>query len=214
MNPQQLYQSIQKYVQDEARKIANDVYQTQGTRFGVAMVPNHTHTGTDTNRINAKDLIPGQKYVTGLVITGNGTSSIGGLYNPSRILFQGYAQNNASGGAATKWAILNGEMNFGQAFEFTDLTPPLVATTSGAGASYSQSCNYMFIDSAAIANTTVGGHEGAGNSSTAYLAYAADSAAAVFASIKVTSYDNKTGTLAFTYATGTNVKITGSFIIM
>lgn len=50
-DPLPLYTKIQELVQNEARKIATEVYNTLGTQYGVAEVPTHTHNGVDSLQI-------------------------------------------------------------------------------------------------------------------------------------------------------------------
>lgn len=46
-----LDQETLKAIQNEARRVAEEVYATKGTRFGVANVPIHTHNNTDTSQL-------------------------------------------------------------------------------------------------------------------------------------------------------------------
>lgn len=204
-------------VQNEARQIAMSVYNELGTKYSVAQVPNHTHTGTDTNRINYKDIIQGTKYNTTLSTEvadiPTTTFVLGGVFNPTRISFQGFAANNADGTPATKRALLNGEVNFGTCFNFGDATPPIVVNTSGPGQAFMQSCNSMYVDSTTLANNRVTTTAGAGNGSTAFFAYSLDNTGTVFASIKVTDYNNQLGLLTIVFTLGTNVKVQGAFSV-
>ncbi len=204
-------------VQNEARQVATQVYNELGTKYSVAEVPNHTHTGTDTNRISYKDIIQGEKYNTTLVTEETdiptGTLILGGVFNPTRIVFQGFAANNADGSPATKRAILNGEVNFGTCFNFGDATPPITITTSGPGNAFMQSANSMYVDSTTLANNRVSTTAGAGSSSTAYFVYSIDNTGTVFAEAQVTSFDNKLGLLTIEFTLGTNVKIQGAFSV-
>ncbi len=50
-------------------EIATRVYNTQGTQYGVAVVPGHVHNGIDANRISMSDIIPFQQTVA-LGVTG------------------------------------------------------------------------------------------------------------------------------------------------
>ncbi len=142
------------------KEIAEETYNTLGTQYNVPNVPVHVHTGIDTNKISYKAIVQGTKYTTGISENATQTTTIGGVTNPTRILFQGFAANN-NVAPATKIAIINGEINFGTCFEFSDLTPPLTISTSGAGEPYIQSCNYMYVDSADLTKNRVGSTEGA-----------------------------------------------------
>lgn len=213
MDPLELYVKIQELVQNEARKVATDVYNELGTKFNVAEVPAHTHTGVDTNRVNQKDVIPGSKYTTSLSEDTTETVTLGGVFNPSRISFNGFVANNADGSPATKRAIIQGAIEFGPSFEFSDLVPPITVSTSGSGKSYVQYCNGMFVDSTTLANNRVFSTEGAGNSATAFFIYAIDNTGGVIASAQLTKYNNQTGILTIDFVVGTNYKIQGAFTI-
>lgn len=49
MNNLDLYSGIQELVRNDARLIAEGVYDSKGTKFGVADIPVHTHNGVDTS---------------------------------------------------------------------------------------------------------------------------------------------------------------------
>lgn len=211
------YMKIAGFVQKEATDIATQVYNKLGTKYNVAEVPTHTHNGVDSVQIPYKNIIQGDKYTTLLVSEVSdiptSTFTIGGISNPTRIVFQGFAANNADGTPATKRAILNGEINFGSCFEFTDLTPPIVVATSGAGKPFIQSCNSMYVDSTTLANNRVSATSGAGTSASAFFIYSTDNTGTVFASAQATNYNNQLGILTINIVLGTNVKIQGAFTI-
>lgn len=206
-----IYSKIQTLVQNEARQIAQQVYSDKGTRYGVATVPAHTHTGVDTNRINQKDIVQGVKYTALILQDTSDNSTIGGIFNPIRISFQGFAANNADGSPATKRAIINGEINFGVCAKVSDITPPISISTSGPGKPFMQSSNYMYIDSSDLTKNRVGATTDAGNDSDGYFVFALDDTGTPFATIQATSYDNQAGVLFLTSVVGTNVKIQGAF---
>jgi len=214
-DPLKLYTKIQELVKNEARQVATEVYNKLGTKFGVAEIPTHTHNGVDSNQIPYKNLVQGNKYGSTLIEDVSETVTIGGIFNPTRIIFQGFAANNADGTPATKRAIINGEINFGQCFEFTDMTPPYTVSTSGAGKPFYQSSNSMYIDSTTLANNRVSSSSGAGLgiSDTAFFIYSTDNTGAVVASAQAISYNNQLGLLTITFVVGTNWKIQGALII-
>lgn len=202
---------IQEMVRNEARQIATEVYNDLGTRFGVAKIPTHTHNGVDSNQIPAENLIQGNKYISSIAEDTTETVTIGGIFNPVKIIFSGFAANNADGTPATKRAILNGEIDFGNCLEFSDLTPPYVVTTSGTGKPFLQFSNSMYVDSTSLANNRVSSAFGAGASGN--FIYSLDSASAVFASAQATSFNNQLGLLTIDFVVGTNVKIQGALVI-
>jgi len=115
MDPNKIFEQIEDQVANLAKKVAIKVYEKLGTRYNVPSVPTHTHTGQDTNRINYKDIVQGTKYVTGLSITNadavtdNETITIGGVFNPTRIIFQGFVANNAITAYTLTGALIAGD---------------------------------------------------------------------------------------------------------
>lgn len=210
-DPINIYSKIQMLVQNEARQIAQQVYADKGTRYGVATVPTHTHTGVDANRINQKDIIQGLKYTALIVLDATETITIGGIFNPTRISFQGFAANNADGSPATKRAIINGEVNFGTCAKVVDTEPPLVISTSGPGKPFMQSSNYMYIDSSDLTKTRVGTTTDAGNDSGGFFVYSLDDTSTPFAVVQVASYNNQLGVVTLDVLVASNVKIQGAF---
>lgn len=337
--PLTLYTRIQELVRNEARQVATEVYNSLGTKYNVAQVPTHSHNGVDSNPIPYKNIVQGNKYTTFLIEEVSETITIGGIANPTKIIFMGFAANNkitsatlngtlpvgnftVSGaflggensatlsaswlgttgifqvtfsngdvrnvnftngstsitwsgnltGAATatihvdgaagsgvlssnwtgesgsrpvtfsngdvrnmtftngstgvtfsgailsssatatltigasKRAIINGEINFGQCFIFSDLVPPLTVTTIGSGIPFIQSSNSMYIDGNNLANTRV-------NASSQDFIYAADESGTIVARGTATDYDNQLGLLTITFVVGTNWKIQGAFTI-
>lgn len=205
------FAKIKEMVRNEARNIATEVYNDLGTRFGVAKIPTHTHNGVDSNQIPSKNLVQGNKYISSITEDTTETVTIGGIFNPSTIIFSGFAANNADGTPATKRAILNGQIQFGNCLEFSDLTPPYFVTTSGAGQPFLQFSNSMYVDSTTLANNRVSSAFGAGSSGS--FIYSLDSASAVFASAQATSFNNQLGLLTIDFVVGTNVKIQGALVI-
>lgn len=202
---------IQEMVRNEARQIATEVYNDLGTRYGVAKIPTHTHNGIDSNQIPAKNLVQGNKYISSISEDTTETVTIGGIFNPVKITFSGFAANNADGTPATKRAILNGEIDFGNCLEFSDLTPPYVVTTSGAGQPFLQYSNSMYVDSTSLANNRVSASFGAGANGN--FIYSLDNASAVFASAQATAFNNQLGLLTIDFVVGTNVRIQGGLVI-
>lgn len=54
--PIELYAAIQPFVEQEARRVANDVYDTKGTQYGVGKIPYHEHNGIDSPNVPYKNL--------------------------------------------------------------------------------------------------------------------------------------------------------------
>lgn len=274
-----LYIKIQTLVQNEARKIATEVYNELGTQYDVAEVPAHSHNGVDSNQLAYKNIIQGDKYTTGLIEDTSETITIGGIFNPTRILFQGFAANNAGvnlimGGAlasgatagtlTTPWGysttdmnaifsngnsrivtftnatggigwatpltsavgttitlpstanqrtILNGEINFGSCFDFSDLTPPLSISTSGVGKPFTSSANSMYINSADLTKTKVSTSEGVTGDASGLFIYSTDDTGAIIASAQPTIFNNQLGLLTIVFVVGTNWKIQGALTI-
>ena len=277
MDNLELYTKIQELVKNEARQQATQVFNELGTKYGVAQVPTHTHNGVDSLQLNTQTFIQGNKYVSGLIEDTTETVEIGGISNPTRIVFQGFVANNAttaytltgtvamgatsatldsnwtlpsdirlvtfsngdtrmvtftnastsiswtgglSSGAtasitvgASKRAIINGEINFGTSFEFSDLTPPYVVKTSGAGQPFTQSSNSMYVDSNTLANNSVSASAGAGASATAFFIIAQNESGTIIASAQATSYNNQLGILTIDFVVATGWKLQGALTI-
>ena len=205
-DPLKFYTKIQDLIRNEARQVATQVYNELGTKYNVAEVPAHTHNGVDSNQIPYKNIVQGNKYTTVIQADASETVTIGGISNPTRIVFQGFAANNADGTPATKRTIINGEINFGQGFVFSDLTPPITVTTSGSGIPFVQSSNSMYIDSADLAKNRV-------SASQQDFIYALDDTSTVIARATAITYNNQLGLLTITFVVGTNWKIQGTFTI-
>ncbi len=206
MEPLDLYSKIQTLVINEAKKQAELVYEKKGTKYNVADVPTHSHNGIDSVQLNYKNIIQGNKYITLLVEDVVEDVTIGGIFNPTRISFYGFAANNADGTPATKRAVISGEINFGRCFSVSDLTPPIVVTAIGQAVPFVQSGNSMYIDTTDLTKTRVG-------ASGVNFIYAVDDSASVVAQGTVTDYNNQTGVLSISFTVGTNWKIQGGFTI-
>lgn len=209
----ELYAKIKELVKNEARQEATKVYNELGTKYNVAQVPTHSHNGVDSTPIPYKNIVQGDKYTAVIIEDATETASIGGVFNPTRISFNGFAADNADGSPATKRAIINGAIEFGTCYEYSDLTPPIIVTTSGPGKPFLQYCNSMYIDSSDLTKNRVFATAGAGSNSTAYFAYANDDAGTTFVRAQVTSFNNQLGILTISFTMGTNVKLAGTFTI-
>lgn len=269
-DPTALYAKIQELVKNEARQIATEVYNTLGTQFGVAKVPTASYDGVDANRIQYKNIIQGDKYASDISEDTTEVVTLGGISNPTRIVFQGFAANNSitaytltgslalaavnatlstnwtrtsgiypvtfsngdvryvtftnastaiswTGGlsstatasitvGANKRAIINGEINFGSCFLFTDLTPPITVSTNGPGIPFIQSSNAMYVDSNDLTKNRV-------FTNPLSFIYSLDDTGTVFASAQATSYNNQLGLLTISFVVGANVKIQGALTI-
>lgn len=114
---------MKQLTDQDVRQIVRDEMQ-QNYRAGAPFIPPHTHNGNDGLRLNARDIVPNNKYLSGLIVTEpGGTGSItNGIFNPSKITFYGIARTPTSGTATTK-CVLNGEAQLGNCFE---LIPPQI----------------------------------------------------------------------------------------
>lgn len=89
---------LQAMIQQEARKIAEQVYKEQATKYGVSSTPLHRHNGYDSPRINSWDLVPSQSASGNVTMAHTGRFNIGlnnakGVvsFQPSQIRFNGIA---------------------------------------------------------------------------------------------------------------------------
>lgn len=202
-------QKLQKMMEEIAEKKATEVYNKLGTKYNVASVPAHVHNSVDTQGFNIKNLAPGNKYTSTLIVDSSDTYFIGGIFNPANITFMGYAANTGGSptGAASEKALINGQINFGTCFLVTDIEPPIVVQTSGAGQPFTQMSNFMYFDEAAVANTTVG-------QSPFHFAIAAEGGAGtIVASGQVTAYNNQTGVMTIDVVLATGWVMLLSFTI-
>lgn len=172
-------------------------------QFDLSKIPSHVHNGTDTNKINQKDIIPSQKFTAFLVttLTGAGTEidTINNIPNFTRIDFNGFAANNAGGGAATKRAIITGLAVTGNCVAYysngtsTGTSPVPIIMASNA----------LYVDSTDLTKAQV-------SAANIYLCYAVDNTGAVIVSTTV-SFTSSTITFTTTVASGW--KLQGSLVI-
>lgn len=126
-------------------------------RSGNPRVPPHQHDGVDNIRINAKNIIPNNKFQSflvssnggGTIFFGNSVTTISNspgtgvtsaplsVTNPTQMLFYGFAANNNGSGSTYK-ATINGNAQFGNCYKFSN---DLVLTKE----SIVQCCNGMYI---------------------------------------------------------------------
>lgn len=185
---QQLEQQIRQIVQSElSQSKAN-------SQFTVSKVPNHTHNGIDSPRVNEKSLSNGIKYVEFETFTTSGFVTIKGISNFKELRFLGGAALVAS--PITKKAIINGFALFGTCY---------TATSSGAPqkSNVIQTSNSLYIDTSSLTNSIV-------NIDTEVFAYVNDSTNDV-AIMSVTSWDHQSITFQVTLATGW--EIVGTLLI-
>lgn len=175
-------------------------------QFGVSKIQNHVHNGTDSSPISEVNLVKRNKYVSGFTFDTSGTYIIRGLNPPNmtRMVFYGFAANNADGTPATKRAVISGEAQFGRCFSFAgDGSGTITVESSPAGNPFVQASNSLYVDSTTLANHRVAIAE--------RLAYAVDNASAVVASIIITDYTSNTLTIDVSLAS--NWKIQSNIII-
>lgn len=184
-------QKIRKIVKDEMDKNYNS---------GNPRIPPHTHDGNNALQINQKDVIASVAFLA-FITASSGTFTLKLGSKPTMITFNGFAANNAGGGAATKRAVINGVAQLGKSYQLlgqsdvnvTNVLEPLVQTSS-----------YMYIDQTDILNTRVG-------SSPLYLAYGASPLAAESVSLEITSFDNQS--ISGNVVLSSGWQITGGLII-
>ena len=169
-------------------------------QYGVSPIPNHVHNGTDSNRINQRDVIANVGYGTFLVIDASETFVIKNIPILRRLTFKGFAANNAIS-AATKRVTSNGEANFGKFFSFTGTGSPIVVTIANVvPMSFIQHCCSMYVDSTDLTKNRV-------NASGANFMNSLDDTGATVCSLTLDSYINDT--LTITSVVGTDWKIQG-----
>jgi len=194
--------------QRKAKEEAAKVYNNLGTKYGVAQVPTHSHNGIDSTQLTEDVITLTNKLNTQLQLSNatgspdSGSFTLRNVSNVSRISFHGYTANNASG-AATKRAVITGEVIFGRCYTFTGSGSSIAITTQSVGEPFRQACDYMFVDTASINNTRVG--------TAPNLAFATDSAPATVASLTLVGYSN--GNLLFDYIIGAQYTMQGNIII-
>lgn len=115
-NPEEFFTKIQGMVDRRAREIATEVYNELGTKYDVAQVPAHSHNGIDSNALGYKDIVQGEKYISLLSEDTSETVTLGGVFNPSRIVFQGFAANNAIASATLDGTLPVGNFTVTGAF--------------------------------------------------------------------------------------------------
>lgn len=180
-------QQIKKLVRDEINNERNS------SRFRLKGVVQHVHDGLDSAQISEDNVVLTKKIFGFLIEDTTETFSIVGVQNVSRIAFHGIAANNAAGGVATEKALITGEIIFGECNQLIGSGEVINVHTIGTGLPYVQVCNYIYIDTASVANTSVGvAQTSIGNISNpsfiGALAYAANSSNAV-AQLSLLSYD-------------------------
>lgn len=137
-----------KILEQKIRQISEQVYaeKTLKSKYGVSQVPFHTHNGTDSIRINEKDVTLSVRNYVRLIADENGTFSIKNIPNVSTINLQGFAANNADGSPATERAIINGIAKFGRCYNFSGTAPTIDANSNVQGIPFVQSSNSMYTD--------------------------------------------------------------------
>ncbi len=136
-----------KILEQKIRQIAEQVYatKTQKAKYGVSQVPFHTHNGTDSSRINEKDMVHNTRNYTRLFSDESGIFTLRNVANVNCLTLKGFVANNANGSPATKRAIINGEAYFGRCFTFAGQPPNIDVTTTVVGIPFVQSSNAMYL---------------------------------------------------------------------
>lgn len=183
-----------KLNEQKMKEIAEKVYaeKTLKAKYSVSQVPFHTHNGTDSTRINEKDMVHNVRNITQIVADSSETLILRNIPNISGISFTGFAANNAGGGSATKRLVITGNARFGRCYVLTGEGSSISVDTNVQGTPLIQASNYMFSNVTGPVFTV-----GIGP----YLAYGTE-AGAVKAVIDIESYNNGSIILSVTLDTG------------
>lgn len=171
MNPQ-LEQQIRQIVQSELNQS-----KTTG-QFTVTKIPNHTHNGIDSPRVNEKNLSLGVKYLKDFLITTSGPFIVKGISNFKSFQFIGVVF-----GGGTQEGIVNGSAMFGTCYE-----EKIATGTTQTKKTFVQACNSILIDTSSIANTTT-------TVSAVYFVDVFNSSNVEVATAQVTNWDSQSITI-------------------
>lgn len=147
---------IRQIVRDEMNRGTNK------SRFELRSIPRHVHDGIDSLNISEDNVILTQKLISQLILNGSETFTLRNVKNVSRITFHGIAYLSPL--PTTKKASISGEIIFGQCAQFVGegssisvLPLPIVPTDdTGSGPAFVQASNYVYLDTATLANGGVG----------------------------------------------------------
>jgi hypothetical protein len=183
-----------KLLEQKMKEIAEQVYAEKGvkSKYTVTQVPFHTHNGTDSARINQKDII---KNITnfGNFVATEGTSivQINNVPNSSRITLSAIAF------ATSKQAVVNGYAAFGRCYDFNFGTTITPTDTSTPGTPFIQMCSFSYITiTGSGATLAVGSNVG----TVPYIGYVNDGSEKV--KMEVIDFNNGVVFLQATVATG------------
>lgn len=201
-------------INNDIRSIVQDELQKNATKnqYGVSKIASHIHDGIGSQRIFQKDIIPNTKSSAFLftTLTSGGTEidSINNVPNLTSISFMGFAANNATGGSATKRAIINGHAEIGTC-SLTNGTNNYIPTS---GISILQMSNSMYIDSTDLTKNRVAATNGnvVNGNYTGIFCYVIDDTNTVLVNT-VISYTNSI--LTFTTVLASGWKLQGGLIL-
>ena len=190
---------------DLIKKTLNE--ETSSKQFTVAQTSLHRHNGTDSQRIQGKDIINNTSSLIFWQSIASETFQITNLYNPKQMQFYGYAADNAAG-PATHRALVTGSAYFGDCLTYVGLGfGTSVSSITGSGATQSniiQCCSSMFVDASTVGNTKVG-------ASAVNFVYVVDNTATVVATATVIA--NDTGSISIQTVLSSGWAITGGVVI-
>lgn len=145
-----------KILERKIREISEQVYaeKTLKSQYGVAQVPFHVHSGTDSSRINEKDLVNNIKnhFVISNIV-GDGNQHIlvfNNIPNVKELVLSGAA------GDGTNYVIMNGRAVFGKIYPFNYVSGDTFDLVSGTnGESVASTCNAMNVIPGSAAEVSV-----------------------------------------------------------
>lgn len=140
--------SLLEIIQQEAKKAAQNVYATEGTRYGVADVPTHTHNNIDTGSVPASsvtgfvplpaqlgDMLSPDTLGSQVVVQGNTTKSYGNNTAVGQATFPIYPVPIIYGGGSSTAYTLTGTPAAGATS--ATLTAPYAGTTGTYATAFS-----------------------------------------------------------------------------
>lgn len=197
MNEQDINNLIKKGIDDYMNE----------KQYEVSKIPAHTHNGVDTVRIDAVNINQNVKYNTFIVSDTSETFVITNVFpNIGKVIFQGFAANNKSA-PATKRAIVNGEAQFGNCFQFSGSGSNIALNGITIPIPIICSTNSFYVDTTDLTKTRVAAaNEGS------LIAYIVDDSATEIVTLEVVSYANNAITFTTTLAVDWKLQGTLTFI--
>lgn len=138
--------------EQQIRKIVKDEME-QNYRSGSPRIPPHQHNGNDNLKISSGNIIPSIVGNATIISVESEIFTIKTIQNPSTVMFNGWAANNAGGGGATLKALITGSAQLGPGYNFISFSNSLLVP--GKKVNIIQGCNSIYIDTTNLANTRV-----------------------------------------------------------